>query len=166
MKSYMAKEEYMHHWFRLLGIVGLTVLLGFPSPGVAQVLHEDPPPFGWGGMHEGPGPECQEVPAHCLRVETPQTPDRFYLEVTNLCPPRIYAALLIQYLGTAPGYFDPFIEGRLYGIEQGETQSLWVSKSNNPTGRYHVRWIGSVSSITDQKCARRVPDWETNPFPE
>lgn len=166
MKSYMEKEEYMHHWFRLLGIVGLTVLLGFPSPVVAQVLHEEGWPLReqpqWTPGHDR---ECWDIPDHCVSVTTPQTADRFYVEVTNRCSDRFYAGVHIQY---APGgqWGSMQIHGVMFPVLAGETQRTWVAKSAKPTGRYHVRWIGSASSITDQKCARRHRNWDENPFPE
>jgi len=143
----------------LVVIVGLLVL-GLAVPIAAQMDLELPP--GW-EEHEAPGPECQDIPEHCIRITTPQTADRFYVAVTNLCAPRIYVTIAIQY--RIDEYLPPKTHAPMFGIREGETQQTWVAKSANPT-RYHVKWIGSVSSRTDLKCSRRARDWDENPFPE
>lgn len=111
---------------------------------------------------------CWDAPEECLSVQPSwigRNNKTFRVEVTNHCTGRIRVKVCTE-INWWDRYDNTYLGNNhcaSNGVRPGETQPYDTSPYKNPTGRYHVRWMGVNNHGEDWTCTSGQ-GWHEEPF--
>jgi len=106
--------------------------------------------------------QCWKPPKEYLAIRSESGKGVLSPVLRNNCGGRIYVRARHEVMYSV--FAKPY-SCRIFAPRDGAYYSFWTRLTNDPTGRLHVRWVGSKNPAEDCACTQESLDWDDGPHP-